>query len=256
MSSEKRGDIAVIITSHNYARYLDACVRSVEGQTLCPKEILVVDDASEDDTEAVVRRFPEVAYSRVTFRNGNTARNFGFSKVAAERVTFFDADNVMAPDFLETLSRTLDRDSGADFAYSDRTNFAEGDVSWYPEPMGLWKSRAFDPSLLRRWNYIDLASLIRSSSFPGFDEALARYQDWDLWLNIVIGRGGRGRYVPEPLYRYRVHGQSVSRGQERNRAVWQIRRKYRLGLYFSIPWIRDSFALYNGLQRMKSGMGL
>ena len=252
MDSTETADIAVIVTSHNYARYLGACLGSVASQTLRPKEILVVDDASEDDAEEVVRGFPRAAYYNVAFRNGNKARNFGFSKSASERVVFFDADNEMEPDFLESLNRTLDHDGGADFAYSDRINFAEGDVSWYPEQMGLWKSRVFEPSILRKQNYIDLASLILSDSFPGFDEALARYQDWDLWLNIVIRRGGRGHYVPKPLYRYRVHGESVSSLQDRNLAVWHIRRKYRLSPYFSLPWVRDSFSLYNGLQRIKA----
>ncbi len=247
-------DIAVIVTTHNYAHYLSACLQSVKSQTLSPKEILVVDDASEDDTADVVRGFPGANYARVVFRNGNKARNFGFSNVDAERVVFFDADNEMEPDFLETLNRTLDYDCSAGFAYSDRINFGEGDVSWYPEPMGLWKSRVFDALLIREHNYIDLASMMRASIFPGFDETLSRYQDWDLWLNIVIRCGGRGHYVPKPLYRYRVHSGSVSSREDRNRAVWHIRRKYRLGSYFSLPWVRDSFVLYNGLQRVKSGV--
>ncbi len=244
-------DIAVIITSHNYGRYLAQCLRSVVSQTLRPREILVVDDASTDDTEEVVRGFREVCYYRVGFQNGNRARNFGFSKISSEWVVFFDADNYMDPRFLEVLYRALEADDPVDFVYCDRINFGEGDVSWYPEPMGRWRAKPFDADVLKASNCIDLASLLRARCFPGFDEALRRCQDWDLWLNIVLNRGGRGRYVAEPLFYYRVHGASLSRRENRDRAVWAIRLKYRLGPFFLLPLVRGSFTLYRFLQGLK-----
>lgn len=248
-------DIAVIITSHNYGRYLGTCLCSVDAQTLRPKEILVVDDASTDGTEEVVRQFPGARYYRVAFQNGNRARNFGFSRMSSELVVFFDADNYMAPHFLETLYGGLASDGAVDFVYCDRINFGEGDVSWYPEPMGRWRAGPFDSVLLRERNYIDLASLLRARCFPGFDEALRRCQDWDLWLNIVLNQQGKGRYVAEPLFYYRVHGASVSRREDRDRAVWTIRRKYRLGLFFSLPVVRDAFWLYRFLGWLKRFSG-
>lgn len=252
MPSGETADIAVVVTCHNYGRYLEQCLHSVLSQTLRPRQVLVVDDASLDETGEVARRFPEVAYCRVAFRNGNRARNFGFSRVSSEWVVFFDADNYMAPGFLEALCGAARADDGVDFVYCDRVNVGEGDVSWYPEPMGVWRSRPFDPALLKEYNYIDLASLLRASRFPGFDESLRRYQDWDLWLNLVLRQGGRGRYVDRPLFYYRVHGASVSRREDRDRAVWQIRRKYRLGPFFSIPIARDLFGVYRLLRRVKS----
>lgn len=248
---ETNADIAVIVTSHNYGRYLGQCLRSIISQTLKPSEILVIDDASVDDTETVSRGFQEVSYHPVDFCNGNRARNYGFSQAASDLVVFFDADNTMAPRFLERLHAALLSDPGADFAYCDRMNVAEGDVSWYPEPMGRWRSRPFDPHFLGRANYIDLASLLRSRCFPGFDEGLRRYQDWDLWLNLVMVRGCRGVHVPEPLFYYRVHEESLSRREDLARAVWAVKRKYRLGPFFSLPGIRDAFWLYRVLRWAK-----
>ncbi len=248
---ETNADIAVIVTSHNYGRYLGQCLDSVVSQTLKPSEILVIDDASVDDTEKVSHRFEGASYHAVDFRNGNKARNHGFSLASADQVVFFDADNTMAPRFLERLHAALLADPGADFAYCDRINVADGDVSWYPEPMGRWRSRPFDPRLLRRANYIDLASLLRSRCFPGFDEGLRRYQDWDLWLNLVTVKGARGVHVPEPLFHYRVHEASLSRREDLARAVWAVRRKYRLGTFFHLPGIRDVFWVYRALRWMK-----
>lgn len=244
-------DIAVIITAHNYGRYLDRCLTSVFAQTLLPREVVVVDDASEDNTADVVSGFSQVQYCRVDFRNGNRARNFGFLKVATKQIVFFDADNVMLPRFLEVLHNVLCNNPQATFVYGDRINFADGDTSWYPLPMGHCESGPFDVRRLKKQNYIDLAALIRSDQFPGFDPAIRRYQDWDLWLNIALKQGGSGLHVSDVLFRYRVHPQSVSQREDRDRAQWAIRRKFRIG-WGALPVLRHSFFLYRCARWLKT----
>ena len=244
-------DITVIVTAHNYGRYVDACLSSIVGQTLPPKEIIVVDDASEDDTEGRIRRFPEVRYCRVAFRNGNKARNYGFQESDSAFVLFFDADNHMAPQLLDELYGALQEHPETDFAYCDRVNFGEGDTSWYPQPMGLWRSRPFDPQALRKFNYIDLATLMRSRIFPGFDEGLRRFQDWDLWLTVVLERRCTGHYVPMPLYHYRVHDASLSRNEDADTATYHIRRKHGLGAFFRVAGAKNSVCVYRSLRNAK-----
>ena len=242
-----RSDIGVVITTHNYGHYLAACLESVLSQTLLPREVVVVDDASEDDTADVVASFSDVQYCRVDFRNGNRARNFGFLKVSTSYVAFFDADNVMMPRFLEVLYSALQAVPHATYAYGDRIVFADGDLQQGEREV----SGPFDVRRLRAGNYIDLAALIRSDKFPGFDPAVRRYQDWDLWLNIALKQGGIGQYVPEALFYYRVHPHSVSQREDRDRAVWHIRRKYRLG-WGTLPLLRHSFRLYQLARKTKS----
>ena len=251
MSPERKADIAVIVTCHNYGRYLRQCLHSIESQLLKPASVLVVDDASTDETDAVARQFPEMDYRRVEFLNGNKSRNFGFNHVSAEWVVFFDADNYMSPEFLDVLHGAALARPGLDFVYCDRINFTDGDGSWYPEPDGVRKSGPFQPDRLRKGNYVDVASLLRAGSFPGFDESLRRYQDWDLWLNVVLRRHGCGHYVPKPLYYYRIHGANISRRESDDRAVWRVRRKYRLGFYFRLPVIRDARWLFCVLRKLK-----
>ena len=93
-------DIGVVVTAHNYGHYLSACLESVLSQTLPPQQVVVVDDASEDETADVVAGFADVNYCRVAFGNGNRSRNFGFLKVSTPLVAFFDADNMMMPHFI------------------------------------------------------------------------------------------------------------------------------------------------------------
>jgi glycosyltransferase involved in cell wall biosynthesis len=243
-------DIAVIVTAHNYGRFLKACLDSILSQTLRPSQVLVVDDNSDDGTESVVRDYPDVSYHQVRFENGNQARNYGFSKTTSEWVVFFDADNHMAPDFLKELHEAVSDD--VSFVYCDRVNFSEGDVSWYQEPMGVWSSRDFNADDLKRGNYVDLASLIRARCFPGFDESLKRCQDWDLWLNLVLNVNCTGRYVNQALFHYRIHGESVTRREDRDRAVWYIKRKYGLGLFARIPLLKDLYFLFKILKTIRN----
>ena len=245
-----RADIGVVITTHNYGHYLAACLESVLSQTLLPRQVVVVDDASEDNAADVVAAFSDVQYCRVNFRNGNRARNFGFLKVSDPYVAFFDADNVMMPRFLEVLYSALQEVPSATYAYGDRIVFADGDLHQGEREV----SGAFDVRRLRAGNYIDLAALIRSDRFPGFDPAVRRYQDWDLWLNIALKQGGIGQYVPEPLFYYRVHPHSVSQREDRDRAMWGIRRKYRLG-WGALPLLRHSFKLYQFARKTRSVLG-
>ncbi len=240
-------DIGVVITTHNYGHYLAACLESVLSQTLLPRQVVVVDDASEDNAADVVASFSDVQYCRVDFRNGNRARNFGFLKVSTPYVAFFDADNVMMPRFLYVLYGALQEVPRAVYAYGDRIVFADGDLQQGEREV----SGPFDVRRLRAGNYIDLAALIRADRFPGFDPDVRRYQDWDLWLNIALKQGGIGQYVPGALYYYRVHAQSVSQREDRDRAMWRIRRKYRLG-WGALPLLRHSFKLYQLARKTKS----
>jgi glycosyltransferase involved in cell wall biosynthesis len=247
--SPEASDIAVVITSHNYGRFLKDCLDSVSTQTLKPAQVLVIDDSSVDMTASVVQEFPEVSYYKVEFGNGNKSRNYGFSKITAEWVVFFDADNFMLPNFLECLYSAITDDIS--FVYCDRINFGDGDVSWYGDPLGVWSSQAFDVEDLKRGNYVDLASLVRAGDFSGFDESLRRCQDWDLWLNLVLNANCRGRYVNKPLFHYRIHNESITRREDRDRAVWYIKRKYGLGMFAKIPVLRNTYYVYRALRMLR-----
>src|SRR5208337_1715867 len=94
----------------NAARYLDETLRSVLAQTLSAGEIIVVDDASTDDTAARARAYGGAVRLIHCERNSGgcgTPRNIG---IAAARTTFvapFDADDVMHPDKLRWQMETV-----------------------------------------------------------------------------------------------------------------------------------------------------
>jgi glycosyltransferase involved in cell wall biosynthesis len=96
----------VVVTCHNYGRYLRECLDSILAQTVRPETIVLVDDASEDDTPAIASEYTQrgVRYERVEYRDVARGRNHGAALCGKPGyLCFVDADDVLPPNYLETL---------------------------------------------------------------------------------------------------------------------------------------------------------
>ncbi len=200
--SNKDQGIAIVIPCYNHAKELVACLESLTQQTLRPAEVLVIDNASEDHPEVMADRFKcclPVSVTRFTEKQGApAARNHGAGLTHSPRLIFLDADVVLEPDALAKLSEALDKNAEADFAYS----------SFYWD-FKKFPSRTWDAASLHKMNYIHTTSLIRRKAFPGFDESLKKFQDWDLWLTMAKN-GAKGVFVDKFLFRVRQRSSGIS----------------------------------------------
>lgn len=212
-------DISIIIPCFNHANVLRRTLEGVSNQTVNPREVVVVDDGSSDHPETIVREFESrLSISIVRFdvnRGAPAARNEGFRRTTGAFVLFLDADAVLVPNALEMFIKTLEAHPDAAFAYS---NFFWGAKRFQAQP--------FDGAALKRRNYIHTSSLMRRDAFPGFDETLKKFQDWDLWLTMAE-RGSIGVWIDRELYRIEPRKQGISR--------WLPRIAY------MIPWSRLGF---------------
>jgi glycosyltransferase involved in cell wall biosynthesis len=95
--------ISVVIPAFDRENVLGRCLDSVLGQTLPPQEVIVVDDASEDGSAAVVATYGEaVRYVALPTRSGaQAARNRGIREADGDWVAFQDSDDEWLPDKLE-----------------------------------------------------------------------------------------------------------------------------------------------------------
>ncbi|MCE9550658.1 MAG: glycosyltransferase family 2 protein [Betaproteobacteria bacterium] len=202
------GKTSIIVTCHNYGRYLSWCLSSVMHQSKEAGEIIVIDDNSDDETEAVAKNLASaVRYFKCSYGNVQKARNFGLSQANGEYVLFLDADDFLDNYALELMERELEADASLKMVYSDKCVF--GDVGVI-ESEGLsfyWPSPAFDMAALKYSNFISLPALIRKVDFRGFDERIRRMQDWDAWLGFLTNDADAKR-VAQPLFYYRFHGQN------------------------------------------------
>ncbi len=99
--------ISVIIPVYNGEKYIARCLESVIGQTYQKLEIIVINDGSTDETEDIIERFAKTddrIYSFVQSNQGQSvAREKGVRLSRGEYISFVDADDYVAPCFIERL---------------------------------------------------------------------------------------------------------------------------------------------------------
>src|SRR5436853_5073279 len=100
---------SIVISSYNYGRYLPAAIDSALAQTYAPREVIVVDDGSTDDSRAVIARYGGEV-TAVLKENGGQASAFnaGLRASRGEVVCFLDSDDVLLPRAVELAVAALD----------------------------------------------------------------------------------------------------------------------------------------------------
>lgn len=198
---------SIIVMSHNYGRFLKQSIQSVLNQSVFPKEILVINDASEDETEDVAKSFGEkIKYFKVDFRNAQKTRNFGLEKSTGEYILYLDADDYLQYDCLELMEREMKKDCGVDLVYSGRFHRGRKGLLRSIGVANYWEPQDFCYKDLMKNNYISITSLIRKEKFCGFDEDIERFQDWEAWLSFL--KNGKAVKIAKGLFTVRFHGKN------------------------------------------------
>ena len=86
-------NISVIIPTYNRFEVLQRALKSVYSQTFQPKEVIVIDDGSTDDTSKIQNLFPQIKYFYQENAGVSSARNLGINKSTCEWMAFLDSDD-------------------------------------------------------------------------------------------------------------------------------------------------------------------
>src|SRR5690606_35592492 len=94
-----------IIPLYNKERHIKSTIESVLAQTFQDFEIIIVNDGSTDNSEALVNSIsdPRIKYFKQENKGVSTARNFGIEKSSAKLIAFLDADDYWYPNHLNHL---------------------------------------------------------------------------------------------------------------------------------------------------------
>lgn len=214
--------VGIIIPTYNYGRFLDECLGAVVAQTFADFSVLVIDNASEDDTKAIMRtwtgRDDRIRYVRNETNIGLRASlNKAYAMAGGALVTVLSADDHWQPTFLEKAVAALDTHPECSFAYSgwrmyvDRPGAANHGAEirvFIPHVASGVKD---DETVLLAHNWItNSICLFRRQvcdAIGGITPAqLYHVGDWYLWMCFLTR--GPAYYIHEPLGNYRKHGEA------------------------------------------------
>lgn len=218
--------VSVVIPAYNgTSRYLREAIRSVLAQSFTDHEIIVVDDASTDRTDALVQSFPQVRYVRHASNTGQAAaRNTGAQLAQGPFLAFLDQDDLWEPEFLEQTLAILEPAAEAALVHCDGYQVNErNEILEYDAAM---KHHASITQLLRGGHDAATSgSLFRKRWFDavgGYDANLSIWEDIDLAIRLYQPQ--RFIHLAQPMYRHRLYGHNASRDIPSLRALEGRRR--------------------------------
>lgn len=217
--------VSVIMANFRGAAYLARSMACVLAQTAVPLELIVADDASDDDSVAIAQgiaaRDPRVRVIASSVNAGPAvSRNLALDAARGEWVSVVDSDDLIHPDRTGRLI-ALARDRDADIVADDLVYFGA-----VPDPQGKTLLQSLNltaPMVLTVADYLRanagagmpaygyLKPLIRRRVLGArrYDPSLRIGEDYDLILRMLID-GARFIVAGDPLYAYRRHAGSIS----------------------------------------------
>lgn len=215
----------VIVAAWNAKAVLPASIASAAQQCGGNVEIVVVDDASQDDTAQMMSAYPSVKFRRLDQNRGpSAARNTALDLATGDWVAVLDADDTMTPDCLETLL-TLAKRTGADVVLGNVQPVDKAGRALTAGP--LCDPSTIDPDhALTLEEYVGrnllgpeggdlgyLKPLFRKAFLEThhirYDETLRNSEDYHIIL-AALEAGARVVISPDPGYLYRVAEGSIS----------------------------------------------
>jgi GT2 family glycosyltransferase len=204
--------ISVIIPTYNRAHSLGDAIDSALNQTLPPDEIIVVDDASTDNTDQVLARYSDRirVLRNQTNQGASRSRNLAVQASHGDYIAFLDSDDIFLPKKLALQMDAARKHPdacviGTGYWLVDQQNrvlfHAGGETPHDP----------LEKLLIPGWTLCGAALIKRAAliSAGGFDEAMLIAEDYELWSRIAL-QGYDFYFVDQPLLWYRVQAQSLT----------------------------------------------
>ena len=214
--------VSAVITTHNRKELLVSAIESVLNQTYKNIECIVIDDASDDNTQEYIRKYIEE--SKVTYiyiskeesKGGNYARNLGVKNAKGNYIAFLDDDDEWLCEKIEKqmkamqgnqkiglvycgtiVEKNMDKSNRIRQMIEDEEKYADGDLS----------KRVLIHTICTTSTILIKKEILEK--IGGFDENLKFWQDYE--LSIRIFQTTKVKLIRENLVIYRVFGNSKNR---------------------------------------------
>ena len=229
--------VDVIIPCYKYAHYLVECVESVLGQSHHDLRVLIIDDASPDNTpdvaEGLTARDGRVEYRRHEANKGHIATyNEGLEWTSGDYTLLLSADDLLVPGAIERAVRVMDEQPEVGFIY--------GKAIWFqseePKPAFRTSAGSCEWRVVRGQDWLEgvcregvnpLTSpevMVRTSlqrGLGGYRPELTHSGDMEMWMRFAAN-GDVGVIEADQAY-YRIHGKAMSLGYVKAKDATTIR---------------------------------
>ncbi len=224
--------VSAIIPTYNRCDVIQRAINTVCNQSYKNLEIIVVDDASADNTEAVVKSMsdPRIRYIRhETNLGGATTRNTGIDAAKGEYIAFLDSDDLWKPQKISLQLASIHEhpDSAKVVSYTQVENYNGRHVSIMPT-RGKQDTESVEEYLFVNGGEMHTSTLMLSRSLAvstRFRPGLKKHQDLDFCLRLAAS-GAKFTFVEKPL--------TVWVNEQRSDRISKI-ADYRI----SLNWIRE-----------------
>lgn len=211
----KAPGVSVVVPSYNHAPFVERCLLSIIRQTHAPRELIVIDDGSSDDSPHIIERtlkdcpFPS---ELIVHRNKGLCAtlNEALAHSRGEYFAYLASDDVWLPKFIQSRVHLLESEPDAVLAYGhayiiDETDrVIECSLDWKPYTKGSFRNR-----LLQAIGPLSPTVLYRQSALErhGWNEKV-KLEDYELYLRLSAD--GVFAFDTEVLAAWRQHWYNAS----------------------------------------------
>ena len=204
--------VSIITATYNSAKYIGDTIESVLNQTHQYWELIIIDDASTDDTISIVKQYQKGNPKIHLLQNDNNSgaavtRNRGVSYARGRYIAFLDGDDLWKPHKL-AVQVSFMLENAIAVSYS---SYEWIDETGSPLAVQIKALPELSSSKIEKSNYIGNLTGMYDTTIIGKIEAplLRKRQDWGVWI-FAIRKAGKAYGIPDSLAYYRVRQGSIS----------------------------------------------
>lgn len=209
--------VSIIIPCYNQAHYLKECLDSVFAQSYQNFEVVIVNDGSTNpDTTAILNKltYPKLTIIHQENKGLSTARNIAIQNAKGKYILPLDADDKIAPAFLEKAVQILEE--------NENIGIVSGLTEFFGVKTGLFQLPPYQFPVILKQNMLVCSCLFRRADWQavGGYNANMKYglEDWDFWLSLI--ELNREVYqLNEMCLYYRKHHISMTTQLEKNKIL-------------------------------------
>ena len=216
--TEKTADVSIIAANYNNGQYLEEFVKSVTGSDVLPKELIIVDDGSTDDSLNILEGFKDIGFIKIIKFKKNLgfchALNEGIKLATANYIMRVDPDDIVLPNRIATQFEFLEKHNDIDVVGSNVVYFKDEtgkELLTSNFPIG---HKQIEKTYRRGEHGVQHpTTMIKAVVMKKYKYVQENFkaEDYEIFARMIKD-GHHFANIKKPLNKMRVHSNSVSSG--------------------------------------------